>query len=116
LKNKLTDLQFLLTSELSDIVSDTDTWLTCEFFVTVVFVSDLPYSVYQSDRHTSQGGGVCILTRDESTKSLLVLVFINSEAIELVVIDVLNQDAPSRIVTVHRPRPPSRIFWTVAAG
>jgi len=66
-------------------------------------VTDLPYSLYRSDRHNSQGGGVCILTRDESIKSLLVTVLINSEAFELVAIDVLNLDAPFRIVTVYRP-------------
>jgi len=35
--------------------------------------------------------------------SLLVPVFINSEALKLVAIDVLNLDAPLRIVTVYRP-------------
>jgi len=46
---------------------------------------------------------VCILTRDESIKSLIVPVFINSKAIELLAIDVLNLDAPFHIVTVYRP-------------
>jgi len=102
LKNKLTDLKFLITNDLPDIVCVTETWLTSDF-LNCSLVIDLPYSVYRSDRHNSQGGGVCILTRDESIKSLLVTVLINSEAFELVAIDVLNLDAPFRIVTVYRP-------------
>ena len=88
----LFDLQFLLTSELLDIVCVTETWLTGDF-VNCSLVADLSYFVYRSDRHNSQGGGVCILTRDESIKSLLVPVSINSEAFDLVAIDVLNLDS-----------------------
>jgi len=87
---------------LPDTVCVTDTWLTSDF-LNCNLVSNLPYSVNQSDQHNSQGVGVCILTRDESIKSLFVPVFINSEAFELVVIDVLNLDAPFRIVTLYRP-------------
>ena len=101
-QNKLTDIQCLLTSELPDIVCITETWLS-GYFQNCSLVSDLPYSVYRSDRHKSQGGGVCILTRDESIKGLHVLVSIKSESFELVAIDVLNLEAPLRIVTVYRP-------------
>jgi len=88
LKNKLTDLQFLLISELLDIVCVTETWLTSDFF-NCSLATDLLYSVYQSDRHNVQGGGVCILTRDESIKSFSS-VFINSEAFAFVMLPFLS--------------------------
>ena len=102
LKNKPTDLQFLLSSELPDIVCVTETWLPGDFY-NYSLVSDLPYSVCESDRHDSQGGGVCISTRDESIKCLHVPVPIKSESFYLAAIGVLKLEATLRIVTVYRP-------------
>ena len=98
----MVDLQFLLSTELPDIVCVTETWLTSNF-LNCSLVSNLPYSVYRSDRHNSQGGGVCILTRNETIKCLSVPVSINSDSFELVAIAVFNLDAPFRIITVYRP-------------
>jgi len=46
---------------------------------------------------------VCIITRDESIKAVHVPVTPTSNAFDLIAIDILNLEAPVRMVTVYRP-------------
>lgn len=118
LKNKLPDFHFFLYDKRPDIVIVTETWFNSSI-IDGCIINDNPFTVFRTDRQVSspldRGGGVCILTNNNSISSSLVALPIKYNHLELCVIDV--QPVNIRLFALYRPpgsnRSPGLLQYTI---
>ena len=104
----------MLSTDQPDIIIITETWLTSNTTDSCI-TDSLQYSVFRCDRDLSddhdRGGGVCILTKNNSVKAISVPLPPLSSHIEISVIDLLlpeNATRFARLFAVYRPPGPNR--------
>lgn len=109
IKNKFPDLHYFLTTEHLDIVIITETWLTSNIPDSCI-ANDLPFSVFRTDRVATddreRGGGVCILTNNNSVRAVSVCRPHQFCHVEMTVIDLLSVNGGSRfarLFALYRP-------------
>jgi len=100
--NKLPDLHYLLDNEQVDILLITETWLRNDISNTTV-INNRRLSIFRKDRINSLGGGVCIITNDNTVKAVNVPIAQSFSDSDIVCIDIVNSDQPLRIICCYRP-------------
>ena len=99
ISNKFPDLHYFLSTEHLDIVIITETWLTSKIPDSCI-TKNLPFTVFRSDRVATveheRGGGVCILTNNNSVRAVSVSLPSQFSHVELAVVDLLSLDGGSR--------------------
>ena len=103
LNNKLCNLHYLLRKDKPHVVCITETWLQPETPDSLI-VDDCNYSVFRTDRSTGHpGGGVCILTCNDSLKVIPVHLPSDFSHLELCIIDIFLNDVKLRLFVCYRP-------------
>ena len=100
IKNKLHDFHYLLQVAKPDVVCITETWLNSSISDNLL-VNDSSYCVFRTDRHVSKaGGGVCILTNNNSINAVSISLPTKYVNLEMCVIDILTDSCSIRLLTV----------------
>ena len=105
-KNKLPELHYFLNELKPDILCITETWLNDNIPDSLI-TGDSNYAVFRRDRPGGtavQGGGVCILTNNDSVSAVSLTLPVKFNTLELCGIDVLLSGGNSvRIINFYRP-------------
>ena len=100
--NKMNELKTFVNYEKPDLLFITETWLN-SFTPDSLIVHELNYSIFRKDRpHSSRGGGVCIMSRNDTVSVINVPLLPVYESLELVVMDILSSHSPIRIFLCYR--------------
>lgn len=89
-------------SELPDIVCTTESWLKSHTPDSVI-LSDNAYSIFRKDRTDSQGGGVCLIVKNESAKVVRVDIANNFQDTDILCIDIVSSYSQIRLIAGYRP-------------
>ena len=103
LKNKLSELHYMLYAQGPDIIFVTETWLYEGFPDRLLDPRD-SYNILRHDRTDGRGGGVCIFISKHLT--FVPVVTKEAENLEVVAVDIIVNRAKCRFVNVYR-RPSS---------
>ena len=102
-KNKVPQIENLLTSSKPDIIIGNETWLNKNVLSSEVFPSTLFEGVFRNDRDSREGSGVLITIR----KGIICQDVFKSEKVELIAGQINITDTKSLII-VSAYRPPSK--------
>lgn len=102
IKNKLHDVHYLLQVAKPDVVCITETWLTPSVSDNLI-INDNSYCVFRTDRHIPKaGGGVCILTNNNTINAVSVSLPSKYVNLEMCVIDILTDSCSIRLFNCYR--------------
>lgn len=100
--NKLHELKTHITINKPDLLFISETWLT-SFTPSSLLVNELNYSIFRRDRpRACRGGGVCILSNNDTVCAASVPMLSKYNDLELVVVDILSSNLPVRLFLCYR--------------
>jgi exonuclease III len=103
LNNKMPELHYLLQSYEVDVLCVTETWLHTAI-ANCTILNGCSYSIFRTDRPTLRyGGGVCIITKNSTTRSVSVALPPKFSHLELCVTDILSRYNRLRLFVCYQP-------------
>lgn len=102
-KNKVPQIENLITSSKPDIIIGNETWLNKNILSSEIFPSDIFEDVFRRDRTGKEGGGVLIAIR----KGIICQEIYKSENVEMIA-GQINITENKSLIIVSAYRPPSK--------
>jgi hypothetical protein len=92
----------MLHSQEFDVICVTETWLH-DAISNSIILDGSAYSMFRTDRTVANGGGVCILANNRTTKVSPIPVPSRYSHLELCVVDLLSRCSRLRLFVFYRP-------------